>query len=83
MVYQKIGASGATNGVGHWSPNKPMNVKPVITGEEKQDGVRFYVADTGVRYRVDAFDRMFGAPPQKVEKKKGKAKSLHTINNRK
>lgn len=74
MVYQTIGARGGTNGVGHWKPNKPMNIKPVITGTVEEEGTTFYVDGEGKRYGVVAFDRMWGAPVQKVEKKKSKAK---------
>lgn len=74
MVYQKVGGTKATGGVGHWSPDKPKNVKPAITGTVEEEGQTFYVDERGKRYGVVAFDAMFGEPPVKEEMKTRKAK---------
>lgn len=74
MVYQKIGGTKATGGIGHWSPDRPKTVKPVITGAKTIKGQIFYVDELGKRYGVGAFDAMFGEPPVKEEMKTRKAK---------
>lgn len=74
MEYLVLGKTKGTSGLGHWKPNKPMNIKPVITGTVEEEGTTFYVDGEGKRYNSVAFNRMWGAPVQKVEKKKGKAK---------
>lgn len=69
MVYQKIGGTKATGGIGHWSPDKPKNVKPVITAAVEEEGQIFYVDEAGRKYGKAAFDAMFGKPPVKEVKK--------------
>lgn len=75
MAYERIGVTAGTNGIGHWKVNRPMNIKPVITGTVKQDGKTFYVDGNGKQYESEVFNRVWGKPVEKVEKKR-KGKSI-------
>lgn len=66
MVYERISVTKGTNGIGHWKVDRPMNVKPKIV----DSGAEYYVDESGRQYIKDAFDKMFGKPVEKVEKKR-------------
>lgn len=70
MVYTTIGATAGTNGVGHWQVNRPKTVKPKIIGAVEEDGKTFYIGENGKQYLRELFDRMWGKPVEKVERKK-------------
>lgn len=66
MEYMIIGSTKGTSGLGHWKVDRPMNVKPKIV----DSGAEYYVDESGRQYIKDAFDKMFGKPVGKVEKKR-------------
>lgn len=76
MVYQIIGSTKGTSGIGHWKPNRPMNVKPKITGKEEVEGELQYVSEDGKHFQIEPFDRIWGKPVEKVEKKKRTRKTI-------